>query len=148
MVIRHCPLLRVIKHFRALLVTERANLSNASMRGVGTKIGTLDWASLEVQPTHQLIFRYNLHVMPEDQTPETEQAPPSAPPPQNPSKPPLEHPLTITLVSFLLTGIIGASITYVVQRRNADTERDARHYEASTTAIAAFSDSLYTRYTR
>lgn len=86
--------------------------------------------------------------MSEEQPPKTERTPSSTPPSPNPSKRLSEHPLTITFVSFLLTGIIGASITYVVQRRNADSERDARHYEASTTAIAAFSDSLSTRYTR
>jgi hypothetical protein len=59
-----------------------------------------------------------------------------------------EHPLTITLFSFFLTGLIGAGISHQIQRTNADIDRNAKQYEASTTAIAAFSDSLYTRYVR
>ena len=59
-----------------------------------------------------------------------------------------EHPLTITLISFLLTGVIGATVSYQIQSRNAETDRQAKHYEASTNGIAAFSDLLYTRYTR
>jgi hypothetical protein len=47
-----------------------------------------------------------------------------------------EHPLVIALFSFLLTGILGAIISYQIQRRNAEIDRNAKHYEASTTAIA------------
>lgn len=59
-----------------------------------------------------------------------------------------EHPLVIALFSFLLTGIIGATVGAQIQRRNADIDRNARHYENSTTAIAGFSDALYLRYVR
>jgi hypothetical protein len=59
-----------------------------------------------------------------------------------------EHPLVIALFSFLLTGVVGATIGYQIQRRNAEIDRNAKQYEASTAAITAFSDSLYTRYVR
>jgi hypothetical protein len=40
-VVHHCALLRVIKDFHAQLAMSLANLSNASMHGVGTKLGTV-----------------------------------------------------------------------------------------------------------
>jgi hypothetical protein len=64
------------------------------------------------------------------------------------AKPLLEHPLTIAAVSFLLTGIIGASITWQIQSRQAVAERNARHYDDSQRAIVSFTDSIYTRYVR
>jgi hypothetical protein len=42
MVVRRCALLRVVKDFRASLAMALANLSNASMHKVGTKVGTVD----------------------------------------------------------------------------------------------------------
>ena len=56
--------------------------------------------------------------------------------------------MTITIVSFVLTGIIGACISYVIQKRSAENDRAAAHYQSSTTAIAAFSDLIYKRFTR
>jgi hypothetical protein len=64
------------------------------------------------------------------------------------SKSKWEHPLVIAFFGFLLTGIVGSIISYQIQRRNAEIDRNAKHYEASTTAIAGFSDLLYTRYVR
>ena len=56
--------------------------------------------------------------------------------------------MTITIVSFVLTGVIGACISYVIQKRSAENDREAAHYQSSTTAIASFSDSIYKRFTR
>jgi hypothetical protein len=71
----------------------------------------------------------------------------------------LEHPLTLVIVSFVLTGLIGTGISLIFQRNEAqrerqrqdaqsEQERDIRHYETSTRAIVAFSDSIYSRYVR
>jgi hypothetical protein len=75
-------------------------------------------------------------VMPDDGSKDLAGKQSSAPP--VPAKSFWEHPLTITFISFLLTGILGASITYYVQRRNAEVDREATHYESSTSAIASF----------
>jgi hypothetical protein len=88
--------------------------------------------------------------MPHDVVPQPSQAPvrvellPQAPV----SKTKWEHPLVITLFSFVLTGMVGAIISYQIQRRSAEIDLNAKHYDASTTAIVTFSDSLYTRYVR
>ncbi|WP_047495655.1 hypothetical protein [Terriglobus sp. TAA 43] len=59
-----------------------------------------------------------------------------------------EHPLVITLASFVLTGLIGSFISYQIQSRNAEADRFAKDYQASTTSIASFSDAIYVRYVR
>jgi hypothetical protein len=41
-VVQRCALLPVIKDFHARLAMRLANLGNASMHGVGTKLGTVD----------------------------------------------------------------------------------------------------------
>jgi hypothetical protein len=60
----------------------------------------------------------------------------------------LRHPLTIVVVGFVLSGIVGVRLTSSIQQHQAETERDVRHYETSTTAIVAFSNSIYKRYVR
>lgn len=57
-----------------------------------------------------------------------------------------EHPLTLLIVSFGLTGIVGAAISISFQSMQGRENRNAHEYEGTTKAIAAFSDSLYKRY--
>jgi hypothetical protein len=70
-----------------------------------------------------------------------------------------EHPLTLLIVGFLLSGVLGTGISFSIQSEQAraeakrqeaeaQRERDVRHYEASMRAVIDFSNSLYARYVR
>lgn len=76
-----------------------------------------------------------------------------------PSRSVWEHPMTLLLLGFLLTGVLGTLISAKVQSRAAETERErhklelerdqeTRHYESSTKALVDFSNALYVRYVR
>jgi hypothetical protein len=54
--------------------------------------------------------------------------------------------LTLVIVSFILTGIIGSAISIGFQWMQGRDQRTAHEYEDTTKAIASFSDSLYKRY--
>jgi hypothetical protein len=70
-----------------------------------------------------------------------------------------EHPLTLLVIGFLLTGVVGTGISLSFRSRQASQERDrqendakremeTRHYEASTKAVVDLSNALYLRYVR
>ncbi len=70
-----------------------------------------------------------------------------------------EHPLTLLVIGFLFTGVLGTLISSTIQSRqlqrdrerqklDAEHDQETRHYESSTKAIVDFSNALYLRYVR
>jgi hypothetical protein len=86
-----------------------------------------------------------------------------------------EHPLTILIIGFFFTGVLGTGISMIVQLQQANREHqrrvddaktehkrqavdaekerlrqaeETRHYQSSTKAVTDFSNALYLRYVR
>jgi hypothetical protein len=65
-----------------------------------------------------------------------------------PSKSVWEHPLTLLVVGFVFTGLIGAIISWIIQSHETDRAEETRHYQSSTKTTTDLSNALYMRYVR
>jgi hypothetical protein len=59
-----------------------------------------------------------------------------------------EHPLTLLLIGFMFTGVIGTLFSWRIQSHDSARTEETRHYESSTKAVVDFSNALYLRYVR
>src|SRR5258708_6176423 len=70
-----------------------------------------------------------------------------------------EHPVSITILSFLLTGVIGLGLTSSFQSKQAEKEREFRRedserdrvlrdFTTTVDSISSFSNAAYERYVR